>query len=232
MQTKLNPEQLEALRRLDTCTVANAIESFGTRLFNEGFCDASIRCLFPKLPPLVGYAVPVTVHCSAPAMDGRHYLDRTDWWDYILTIPAPRIVVVQDTDPQPGLGSFLGEVHSSILLALGCVGAVTNGAVRDVAALAASGFQCFAGNVAVSHAYAHIVSIGTAVEIAGLKINPGDLLHGDQNGVVAIPAGIAGQVPAVASQIIEKERRLVALCRSGEFSLEKLRAAVAEAKKL
>ena len=230
MRTKLNPEQIEALRRLDTCVVSNAIETFGTRLLNEGFCDASIRCLFPDLAPMVGYAVPVKVHCSAPAMDGQHYRDRTDWWDYILTIPAPRVVVIQDTDPKRGLGSLLGEVHSSILLALDCVGAVTNGAVRDLPGLRSNGFQCFAGNVAVSHSYSHITNIGEPVEIAGLKINPGDLLHGDQHGVVSIPIDIAAQIPAVANRIIEKERRLVALCRAGEFSLEKLRATVAQVK--
>ena len=231
MKAPLTPEQIEALRHLDTCTVANAIESFSTRLLNEGFCDASIHCLFPELPPMVGYAVPVKIRCSTPPMDGRHYLDRTDWWEYILTIPTPRVVVVQDTDVKCGLGSFLGEVHTSILMALGCVGAVTNGGARDLSALWASGFQCFAGNVAVSHAYSHIVSIGEPADIAGLRISPGDLLHGDRHGVVLIPDDIAARVPAVASRIIDKERRLVALCRSREFSLEKLRAAVSETKK-
>ena len=231
MNTQLTPEQIEALRHLDTCTVANAIETFGTRLLNEGFCDASIRCLFPDQPPMVGYAVPVSVHCSAPSMDGKHYLDRTDWWDYILTIPAPRVVVIQDTDPNRGLGSLLGEVHASILQALGCVGAVTDGSVRDLLGVSGTGFHFFANSVAVSHAYSHIVKVGGDVKVGGLKISPGDLLHGDRHGVLSVPKEIAGQIPAVASRIIAKERRLVSLCRSGEFSLEKLRAAISEVKK-
>ncbi len=226
MKNKLTAEQLEALRRLDTCTVANTIEIFETRLFNEGFCDARIRCLFPEHPPMVGYAVPIKIHCSTPPMQEHSYLDRTDWWNYILTIPAPRVVVAQDADPQRGLGSFLGEVHVNILLALDCVGAVTDGAVRDVQAVAATGFHFFAGNLSVSHAYAHIVSIGEPVEIGGLNIKPGDLLHGDRHGVLSIPREIAAEIPVAAKKIVERERRLIALCRSGEFSLEKLRAAV------
>lgn len=228
MNPVLTAAQLAALGRIDSCTLCNAIETFDVRLRNEGFCDASIRCLFPELPPMVGYAVPVKIHCSSPPMDGGHYLDRTDWWNYILSIPAPRVVVLQDTDPQRGLGSLLGEVHANILMAMDCVGAVTDGAVRDVGALRACKFPCFAGNVAVSHAYAHIVSIGAPVEIGRLKIKPGDLLHGDQDGVVSVPAQIAAEIPAVAERLLTHDRRLVELCRANGFSLEKMHTLVKE----
>jgi regulator of RNase E activity RraA len=226
MNLPLLPEQLEAIRRLDSCTVANAIETFQTRLRNEGFANASVRCMFPNLPPMLGYAVTVKMRCSSPPAEGGSYLDRTDWWNYILSIPAPRVVVVQDVDPHPGLGSLLGEVHANILLALGCVGAFTNGSVRDIPAVAATSFHFFAASVAVSHAYAHIVEIGGPVEIAGLKVQPGELLHGDVHGVLQVPPEIAADIPAAAVKIMNKERKLIALCRSREFSLEKLRAAV------
>ena len=228
MKSELTPALLTELGRIDGCTLCNAIETFDVRLRNEGFCDASIRCLFPELPPMVGYAVPVKIHCSAPPTDSHSYLDRTDWWNYILSIPAPRVVVFQDTDPQRGLGSLLGEVHANILMALNCVGAITDGAVRDVDALRAVRFPCFAGNIAVSHAYAHIVGIGTPVEIGRMRINPGDLLHGDQHGVVSVPTRIAAEIPAVAEQLLAKERRLLALCREDGFSLEKMHALVQE----
>jgi 4-hydroxy-4-methyl-2-oxoglutarate aldolase len=228
MENQLTPELLEALRHLDTCTLANAIETFEKRLHNEGFCDASIQCLFPDLPPMVGFAVPVKIHCSTPPPSAHSYLDRTDWWDYILKISAPRVVVVQDTDPMRGLGSLLGEVHASILQALDCVGVVTDGGVRDLPGVAARGFHFFAGNVSVSHAYAHIVSIGEPVEIGGLAIKPGDLLHGDRHGVLSIPTEIATDLPAAAAKIIARERRLLAVCRSRDFSLERLRTAVKE----
>ena len=226
MNPPLTPEQLEALRRLDGCTLANAIETFHQRLRNEGFVDHTVRCLFPRLQPMLGYAATIKIRGSAPPTVAGPYPDRTDWWDYILSVPAPRVVVAQDMATRPGLGSLVGAVHMSILQALDCVGVVTNGSVRDIPAAESAGFRFFAGSVSVSHAYVHIVEIGTPVEIGGLKIQSGDLLHGDLHGVQSIPVDIAAQVPAVAAQITAKEQKLIALCRSPEFSLAKLRVAV------
>ncbi len=229
MNTNLTSEQMEILRRLDACTLANAIETFHARLRNEGFADNSIRCQFPQLPSMLGYAATVTVRGSAPPMVHSHYPDRTDWWDYIVSLPSPRVVVVQDVASHIGLGSLLGSVHINILRALGCTGAVTNGAVRDLPAAEKLGFQLFAGSVSVSHAYVHIVEFGTPVEIGGLKIQSGDLLHGDRHGVQAIPASIAAKIPRAAAEIIAQEQALITLCQSKDFSLEKLRAAIAPA---
>jgi regulator of RNase E activity RraA len=224
----LSAGQLESLRRLDSCTLANAIESFQVRLQNEGFVDDSVRCLFPHLKPMVGHAATVKVRGSAPPTADSRYPDRTDWWDYILSLPAPRVVVVQDVATKIGLGSLLGAVHVNILRALGCAGAVTNGAVRDLPAAEKLGFQLFAGSVSVSHAYVHIVEFGTPVEIGGLEIQSGDLLHGDMHGVQTIPADIVEKIPAAAAEIIAREQELIALCQSKDFSVEKLRAAIAK----
>src|SRR5208337_1322549 len=221
MKATLTPEQLDTLRRLDACTLANAIETFHERLRNEGFTDGTVRCLFPRLRPMVGYAATIKVRGSAPPTADSRYPDRTDWWDYVLSLPAPRVVVVQDMATKIGLGSLLGAVHVNILRALGCVGAVTNGAVRDLPAAEKLGFQLFAGSVSVSHAYVHIVEVGGAVEIAGLKIQSGDLLHGDLHGVQSVPLDIAGQISSVAERIKAKEQELIALCQSKNFSLEK-----------
>jgi 4-hydroxy-4-methyl-2-oxoglutarate aldolase len=226
MTTPLTTEQLEALRRLDASLLANAIESFQHRLRNEGFADGSVRCLFPNLPHVAGYAVTVTIRGSAPPFAGDAYLDRTDWWDYIVSIPAPRIVVVQDVATKAGLGSLLGAVHFNILRALGCVGAVTNGAIRDLLAAEKLGFQLFTGGISVSHAYVHIVEFGTPVVIGGLKIQSGDLLHGDRHGIQSIPDDIATQIPPVAAKIAAQEQALIKLCQSPDFSIEKLRVAV------
>jgi 4-hydroxy-4-methyl-2-oxoglutarate aldolase len=226
MNPLLTPEQLEALRRLDACTLANAIETFQERLRNEGFVDRTVHCLFPRLQPMLGYAATIKIRGSAPPTVAEPYPDRTDWWDYVLSVPAPRVVVVQDVATRPGLGSLVGAVHMSILQALHCAGVVTNGSVRDIPAAESAGFHFFAGSVSVSHTYVHIVEIGQPVEMGGLKIRSGDLLHGDLHGVQSIPLDIAGRIPAAAAQIIAKEQQIIALCRAPDFSLERLRAAV------
>ena len=195
---------------------------------SEGFTDNSVHCLFPRLTPMLGYAATVKIRGSAPPTADRRYSDRTDWWDYILSLPAPRVVVVQDVATKAGLGSLLGVVHVNILRALGCAGAVTNGAVRDLPAAEKLGFQLFAGSISVSHAYVHIVEFGTPVEIGGLKIESGDLLHGDLHGVQSIPSDIVEKIPLAAAEIIAREQELIALCQSKDFSIEKLRAAIAK----
>ena len=226
MNAALTTEQLEALRRLDACTLANAIETFHERLRNEGFVDHTVRCLFPHLPPMLGYAATIKIRGSLPPTTDGTYIDRTDWWDYILSLPAPRVVVVQDVSSRKGLGSLVGAVHMNILRALDCVGVVTNGSVRDIPAAESDGFHFFAGSISVSHAYVHIVEIGKPVEVGGLTIESGNLLHGDLHGVQSIPLDMAGRIPEVAAEITAKEQALIALCRSSEFSVEKLRAAV------
>jgi regulator of RNase E activity RraA len=226
MKNSLAPEVLEALRRIDACALANAIETFQLRLRNEGFASGATRCLCPQLPPMAGYAVTVKIRGSSPPTGARTYLERTDWWDYIQSVPGPRVVVVQDISTKPGLGALLGEVHVNLLKALGCVGAITNGAVRDLPAAAALGFPLFAGHLSVSHSYVHIVEIGTPVEIDGLTVNSGDLLQGDLHGFQSVPVEIAAELPAVAARIRAREQALIALCRAPGFSPDKLRAAV------
>ena len=145
---------------------------------------------------------------------GQNYYDRTDWWTHILSIPSPRIVVLEDVDAPPGIGSLVGEIHANILHALGCVGVVTNGAVRDLPAAHALKFQMFAGNVSVSHAYAHVFEFGCAVTVGGMKVLPGDLLHGDAHGVLKVPLEIADKVADASAEISRKEKQIIALCQS------------------
>jgi regulator of RNase E activity RraA len=226
MKSTLTPADLEALRHIDACTLANAIETFSVRLRDEGFADSSVRCLFPKLNAMVGYAVTVKIHGANPPVGARNYIERSDWWNFLLTIPSPRVVVVEDASSRPGLGGLLGEVHVSILRALGCVGAVTNGAVRDLPSVENMGFPLFAGNVSVSHSYVHIVEIGRTIVVGGMKVAPGDLLHGDVHGVQNVPIGLATRLPAAAAKISAVDQALVAICRSADFSVAKLRGAI------
>jgi 4-hydroxy-4-methyl-2-oxoglutarate aldolase len=223
----LGPLELHALHALDGAAIANAIETFDVRLRNEGFADSSIRCLCPLLPPAVGFAVTARIRSSSPPPIGHHYHDRTDWWNYIVSVPAPRFVVVQDIDETPGLGGFVGGIHGSILRALSCEGYVTNGSVRDVGAVCdGARLRLFARGVAVSHAFAHIVDFGGPVEIGGLKVASGDLLFGDVSGVQSVPVSLAAVLPGVVADMKAKEEAVVQFCHSKEFSIDGLRTLV------
>jgi 4-hydroxy-4-methyl-2-oxoglutarate aldolase len=218
----VHQDVLNALRRVDTCVVANAIETFERRLRNVGFADSRIRCIFQDFPPLVGYAATARLRTGTPPVSGRFYRDRADWWKSILEVPAPRIVVLEDLDNPPGVGAFLGDMHAAILKALGCVGFVTDGAVRELPRVRNLGLQLFAGSVAVSHAYAHIFDFARTVKIGGLEIKQGDLLHGDQHGILTVPIEIATEIPAAAERLQRTEERVIDLCRSRAFSVEEL----------
>jgi len=226
---QLAPAQLEELRRLSSCIVASTIETFRVRLPNIGFANSTIKCIFKDQQPLVGYAATARIRSSDPPMEGHgYYYDRTDWWNHILSIPEPRVVVIEDTDRPAGLGAFIGEVNANILLALGCVGMVTNGSVRDLDEVRLTPFQMFAGNVSVSHAYAHVFDFGGTVSVGGLPVRPGDLLHGDLHGVQSVPMEIAAKVPAAAHEILLRRHQLVGLCQSPDFSIGALRKAIGQ----
>lgn len=220
--TDMPSVDLETLRTFDSCTISNAIERLNVRLRNEGFLSGVARCRFPRLPPMVGYAATARIRAASPPMSHRCYYDRMDWWNYVASLPEPRVLVLQDADHNPGLGAFVGEIHAAIGVALNCVGCVTNGAVRDLPAVEAMGFQMYANHTSVSHAYAHIVDFGEPVEISSLKIASGDLLHGDRHGVVNIPLSIAAEVSLEASKIKQQEHELIQFCRSPGFSLQEL----------
>ena len=219
----LTEEELDALRKFDTCMIANAIESFNVRLRNTGFADASVRCMFEDAPPMVGYAPPARLRGGEPPIGGGTFRDRADFWNTILAVPAPRILVLEDLDDPPGRGAFVGDMHAAILKGLGCIGYVTNGAVRELPSVRKMGIQLFAGSVAVSHAYAHIFEIGTTISVGGMEVRPGDLLHGDRHGVLTVPAEIAANVPAIADRLQQAEQRIIDFCRSKNFSVPKLR---------
>jgi len=224
--TSIPNSVLEALRGFDTCTVSNAIETFEVRLRNTGFADSRIHCMFDSFPPMVGYAATARLRTGEPPIAGRMYHDRTDWWNSILEVPAPRVAVIEDIDKPAGVGAFLGDMHAAILIALGCVGYVTDGAVRELPRVCDLGLHLFAGNVAVSHAYAHLFDFGANLNIGGLEVHPGDLLHGDRHGLLTIPGEIAGEIPAVAERQQQAEQKVISLCQSKQFSVEKLRQAL------
>ncbi len=216
----ISNETLEALRRLSTPTVSNAIELFNLRPRNEGYLSPDVRCLFPELGVMVGHAVTLRFAAEqSAARPGSRY----DSWRYLLEIPEPRVLVLQDLDQPPGAGAYIGEVMATIHRRLGCIGAVTNGFVRDLDEVRPLGFHFFAAGVCVSHAYVHLVDFGTPVKVGGRIVHTGDLLHADKHGVLVVPKEIADKIPEAAARVAEREQRLIAHCHSPDFSLEGLK---------
>jgi 4-hydroxy-4-methyl-2-oxoglutarate aldolase len=232
MKRKIPPRDgLEQLTHFDTCTLANAIERLNVRPRNEGFIVGAVRCQYPKLPPVIGYAVTGRIRSSMPPVSGGWYYEQIDWWRYLDSVPRPRIVVMQDSDPFPGTGALFGEVHARICRALDCVAYVTNGAVRDIPGIQALGLQLFAGSLSVSHAYAHVIEFGQPIEIGGLKIGSGDLLHGDVHGVQKVPLEAIHHLASAAEQVQQQEQELFHLCDDPDFCIEKLAAKLEEQKR-
>jgi regulator of RNase E activity RraA len=204
----LNEEQLAALRAWPTPAISNAIETFDVRARNLGFMTPDIVCRFPELPPIVGYAATCKIRASAPPNKDPESVSRSAWWDHIESIPRPRIIVIQDLD-QPPVGSFWGEVNGNVHKALGAIGVITDGGVRDMDEVRAIGFQFLAKEILVSHAYVHIVEVGGPVTVGGLTVRPGDLLHADQHGCIHIPHQIADRVAAAAQAVEDRERVII-----------------------
>ena len=214
---------IDALRKISSPSVANAIETFRVRPRNQGQMSSDIRTLFPEMGPLVGYAVTAVIRAEPEPLDG-HRASTYGWWDYVLTIPAPRVVVVHDLDEPRGQGAQWGEVQANIHTALGVVGTVTDGSVRDLEEVRALGFQFAAAHVSVSHAYVHMVDFGLPIKVGGLWVKPGDLIHADQHGVVTIPTDIAAKIPEAVAKVEADERKIISVCQASDFSVEKLKS--------
>lgn len=215
------PEEVFALlERHDTPTVSNAIENFNVRLRNEGHVSGQIRPVFPMHGSVAGYAVPGRVRTATPPIANLCYYHRMDWWEYVASIPDPKIIVLEDVDRSPGAGALFGEIHAQIAKGLGGVAYVTNGAVRDVPALQKLGFPCFSQGACVSHSYAHIIEFGDPVEIGGLKISERDLLQADLHGVQSVPLEIAGALGREIDRVIAREAELIVFCESSRHALD------------
>ena len=213
---------IDALKKITSPSVANAIETFKVRPRQQGNVSSEIRCLFPELGPMVGYAVPCLIRAeSEPVKD--HRASTYGWWDYVQTIPAPRIIVVHDLDEPRGQGAQWGEVQANIHKALGCVGVLTDGSVRDLDEVKALGFQFAAAHVSVSHAWVHMVDFGIPVKVGGLWIKPGDLVHADQHGATTIPHEIADKIPKAVADVEADERQIISVCQGPGFTAQKLK---------
>ncbi|MEW6672112.1 MAG: RraA family protein [Thermodesulfobacteriota bacterium] len=218
----LSKNELEALGKISTPSVCNAVETFKLQARTEGFIKEDIHPFFPELGIMVGYAVTARASAASPPTPDQAAL-RYELMNLLLALPEPRIIVIEDIDSPDCLGAFWGEVQTNIHRRLGCIGSVTNGGVRDLDEVRAMKFQLFAKRAIPSHAYVHLVDVGKPVTIGGLTVNTGDIIHGDQHGVTRIPIEVAREIPAATKRIEDKEQEVIRYCRSSEFSVEGLK---------
>jgi regulator of RNase E activity RraA len=213
---------IDALRKITSPTIANAIETFNVRPRNAGNLSSDIRTLFPELGPLVGYAVTAVIRAE-PEPYKDHRAATFDWWDYVLTIPAPRVLVVHDMDEPRGQGAQWGEVQAHIHSALGAVGVITDGSVRDLDEVRAAGFQMAASHISVSHAYVHMMDFGLPVKVGGVWVKPGELIHADHQGAVTIPIEIADKIPEAVAKLEAGEKQIIDVCKAKDFEVGRLK---------
>jgi regulator of RNase E activity RraA len=214
---------LDALTVFDTPTICNALERLAPETQARGYTTRPFVCGFPDMKPIIGYARTATIRSAQPShlpvATQRQLQD--DYYHSIDAGPKPSLVVIQDLDENAGTGAFWGEVQSAIHVGLGARGLLTNGSVRDLDQWA-PGFQFLAGRISVSHAFAKPAGIGGEVEVFGLRVRPGDLIHADRHGAVIVPSEYVRAVPAAAREVAAREARILAVARGPDCTAEKL----------
>ena len=213
IQTVSN-EDLELLKQFDTPTICNVIELFEIRSRNTGYMDQRIKSNFPEMPPMVGYATTATFRSNSPPRENDAYSGLEEQIDQFGDIPEPRIVVFQDLD-SPSVAATFGEVMCTTYKTFGCAGLITSGTGRDLDQVRAIDFPVFTSGTICAHGYCHIIDINVPVHVGGITIYPGDLLHGDANGVTTVPNEIADQVAQSAAHFIEAEGYILDYLQSG-----------------
>ena len=214
---------LEKLAQWDTPTICNGLELIVPERRAIGFTVEPMAVADEKLPPIVGLARTGTLRAKEPPR-GR-VAERAAWYEYVAAGDLPTIALLQDLDDRPGYGAFWGEVNSTIHKALGVLGCVTNGSFRDLDALA-PGFQIIGGRVGPSHAHVHLVDFGGPVNIFGMQAGHDDVIHAARHGAVVIPAAAVTQLPAAIDLVSRREKVILDVCRTADFSPAKLREAL------
>lgn len=218
----LSKEQLDALRQIDSPTVSNAVERFGVRPRVDGFAGWELRCAFPELGSTVGYAVTCTADSTTETRKDDRGLLRL--WAAIEAAPKPAVIVIKDIGPERSRSCHMGEVMATTAKALGAIGCISDGGLRDVVEVhALGGFQYFCPGFVVSHGNPIICDIGVTVSVAGMTVEPGALLHGDINGILVVPDAIASRVAEEAARVRADERDVLDFVRTPGLTVEKLR---------
>jgi regulator of RNase E activity RraA len=213
-------EHIETLAAWDTPALSNALDSLRLRAHNTGYTDGSVHRITGGVP-IVGRAVTARMVARDPGEDG---VPVSRLHALIAESEQPVVVVLQDCDEPAGSGAFLGEVNGSLLAALGIKGLITNGRVRDVDELRGFPYSVYAGGLCIARSYMRLVDVGSEVTAAGMTVRPGDILHGDEHGVLQIPEDAVPRILDKAEEIRDDEQKVVEWSRSPDFSMEKLLA--------
>lgn len=217
----LSEDTITFLRAVDSPTVANAIETFELRDRCEGFIGGAVECQFPELGVMIGRAVTVTMSSSPGNPASRDGYWRM--WDSLAAMEGPAVLAIQDVNGAPHRCAYAGEMMATLAQRLGAVGMVTDGALRDVEEVRALGFHYFMRYPVVSHGNFEIVSVGEPIELDGQRVEQGDLLHGDRNGIVIFPDAALDGLPEAVAGIREREQAQLEYMRSDAFSLADLK---------
>ena len=215
----LTKEQLEELRQFDTPTVWNALEGYKLRPNTTGFSYPGLLLRTPQDKPMVGYAVTAKVSGNTPPTAEQKDM-MFAFFEDVRNSDAPSAAVVEDIDERP-IGSFWGEVQATTFKALGAVGTLTHGGVRDLNEVGPLGFYFFSTDIMVARAESHLVDHNCAVHICGMEVNPGDLIHADCHGAVTIPAEVAPTLADACRRVANAELFVLEPCRNAIQSGEK-----------
>jgi len=209
--------QLEFLQSIDTPTVCNLVEIVAPERRGHGYTVKHLHCPFPDLPPIVGFAKTVTFKAKdkVPLGEAGYMQKRLDYLDYVASAPQPAIMVMEDLDGEyVGYGAFWGEVQSNVHKALGALGVITSGSIRDIPMIA-PGFQMLAGSIVPSHAYVHVVDYGIDVNVHGMATKSGDLVHADRHGAVIVPVDKIDAMKAANEGLAAREAKIIAAAKAG-----------------
>lgn len=185
---RLSHADLLQLKRWNTPTIYNGWEQVTKRnAARDAFNLEETRDFMPQMGPMVGYAVTVVIQPGEKSHRDANPNGWNEYREYVASVPGPKVVVVQDLDKPHTYGAFWGEVNSNMHRALGCVGSIIDGAIRDVDEMANAGFKALARRMCVGHAFSHPVRWNCEVEVFGRKVSPGELIHADKHGFIVIP---------------------------------------------
>ena len=208
----ITPKQIEYLKTVDSPTIANAIETFNIRDRTEGFIGGGIQSIFPSPGAMVGYSLTVTMTNEPGEVAGRERYWRM--WETLAEMPKPSVLAIQDVGGKPTRCAYAGEVMATLAKRLGAVGMVTDGGFRDLDEVHMLGIHYYASYSVVSHGNFKIVDVGVPITLDGQRVETGDILHGDMNGIVIVPPTVLPGMPEAVAAIRDRERRVIAFIKT------------------